>query len=606
MSLINNNSEKKEIKEKNENDEKNKICSAKDIKRNRNIYSFIYNNKMNIITLEFINNKINLKACIKEIDENNNYNNINYYSKNFKLSDLTNLNEIFKLYNNINDIKQLLNNIFLNKPLISIEESSIKIYIKESITFSFNFELPKIDKKFWENECFNKSIIQSNNNNNNLVIDKIIDFFILGKINLKLDENNQLKKRIMVLEEKQKMLKSIFEELEKEKENKIKILEEQLNKIKEKILKEEHNSHIFFNEKLKFGLIGKSEPIKPFNKPQNILAKINLIEERPNESKNIFSEQKNLILQSENEQPNKKEENAKNTKNFDFIQNKDNIMNQKKSGFFKNIHNSLKNNLNKEIYNQNKELEDENNYLYSNSENDIIDDIQFFNKSNQKLIENKKDIITPNEKEKEKDINNFIGNKRKNENSELNLSYSKKSQEIFYEEILLNSKIVSFFEDYEFLINYIKNTLNLDVIKAMKIYRASEDGDQASKFHSLCDDNTNVIILIKTKDKKKFGGFTSKGFNSSNSNIVDNSAFVFSLDKKQIYPVKKNKNAIYCFSNYGPSFSQILLIPDSFFTNISCTFAKNINFSTYEDYQITNGNKCFHIEELEVFELLIR
>ena len=82
---------------------------------------------------------------------------------------------------------------------------------------------------------------------------------------------------------------------------------------------------------------------------------------------------------------------------------------------------------------------------------------------------------------------------------------------------------MTFYEDYEFIIDYLRNELNLYVIKAIKIYRATENGDQAEIFHSLCDNNTNVIVLIKTKNKNKFGGFTSKGFNSNNTNIIDNS-----------------------------------------------------------------------------------
>ena len=249
-------------------------------------------------------------------------------------------------------------------------------------------------------------------------------------------------------------------------------------------------------------------------------------------------------------------------------------------------------------------------FNYSNSENEIIDDIQFFEKLNsmQKLIDKEK-IITPIEKDndidKNKENNKLLGNKRYNKNCiEVNSS-SKKSEEISSVEIILDSKIVSFYDDYEFILNYLRNDLNLDVKKAIKIYRASEDGDQAEVFHSLCDNNTNVIVLIKTKEKMKFGGFSSKGFNSSNTSIIDNSAFVFSLDNKQIFHVKKDVNAIFCFENYGPSFTQILSVPDKFFNNRGYTFPKDINYLTTEDYQINGGTKYFYIEELEVLELLV-
>ena len=559
---------------------------------NKYQYSYLYENKLNIITMENINNFLKIIVCIKENNPEND--NSNYYSKYFNLNELTQISNIFKFYKDIDDIQQFLNNIFLNKPLIIIEENSIKINFKETIDFSFVFKLPKIEKNDLYKDHKNIIIDNSNKVSQKLSIEKEINLFIKNE-NRELNENIELKKRILTLEENQKNLKNIFEEIEKDKENKIKILEEQLNKIKEKIKKHENNSKLF--ENLKYGLNGKTESIPPFNifnkEKNNILDKLN-INEKYNYKNN--EEYKNLTFNSKNEDF--KEE----INNTNYNNNK-----RKRSGFFKNIHDELKNKYQKSIKkNQNKESDEENNYLYSISENEIVDDIQFFDGQNskQKLIEKKEDL-TPNKLDK----NILLGNKRNDSPHQgdniINLSSSKKVEEFTKEEISLESKILPHFADYEFIINYLRNDLNLNVRKSIKIYRASEDGDQAQIFHSLCDNNTNIIVLIKTKDKKIFGGFTSKGFNTSNSNIIDNSAFVFSFENKQIYHVKKDKNAISCYENCGPCFTQILYIPDKFLINPSNTFIKNLNYLTTEDYQINDGNKFFVIEEVEVIELLI-
>jgi hypothetical protein len=241
---------------------------------------------------------------------------------------------------------------------------------------------------------------------------------------------------------------------------------------------------------LKSGLYGKTESIPTFNffnkDKNNILDKLNINEE--NNKKNN-EEYKNLTFESKNEDYKEEINNINNNK-------------RKKSGFFKNIHDELKNKFQKTIKkSQNKESDEENNYLYSISENEIVDDIQFFDGQNskQKLIEKKEDL-TPNKLEK--NINNiFLGNKRNDnshENNVINLSSSKKVDEFTKEEIILESRILPLFADYEFIINYLRNNLNLNVKKSIKIYRASEDGDQAQNFHSLCDNNTNIIVLIKT------------------------------------------------------------------------------------------------------------
>ena len=587
-------------------EENNKITN-----NNNHYYSFINNNNENIITMKIINNLLKLNVCIKELNgPNNNINNINYYSKIFELNELIKINEIFKYCKEIKDVVKILDKIFLNNPLIIIEENKIKIYMKETIVYSFNFDLPKTEKTIFEQETEETSKILYNNNNNNNINNNNKDFIIVKNINLNINsykdnnctfnENIKLKNRILILEENQKKTRDLLEELKKDKENKIKLIEEKLNKIKEKINKEETNSlsHLFFDEKLKFGLKGKTEPIKLFNN------NINKEQEKNNNNPmNIIPilNKNNLFLEKNNEDIKKSNNNNKK-------ENENNNGSGGTNGFFKNIHNNLKNNLKKEkdinndINNKKEKVsEEDDNYLYSNSENEIIDDIQFFDKHNskQKIIEN---VITPIENDNKR----LIGNKRRNNRrKDINLSFSKKSEDYSSEEIILDSKIVSFFEDYEFLINYLRNDLNLDVIKAIKIYRASENGDQANIFHSLCDNNTNVILLIKTKDRKKFGGFTSKGFNSNNIDIIDNSAFVFSIDKKRIYQVKQNEKAISCYSSNGPSFTKILTIPDRFFSNMCYTFVKDLNYLTYEDYEINNGNKYFKIEELEVLELLV-
>ena len=95
----------------------------------------------------------------------------------------------------------------------------------------------------------------------------------------------------------------------------------------------------------------------------------------------------------------------------------------------------MKNKFQKSIKkNQNKESDEENNYLYSNSENEIVDDIQFFDGQNskQKLIE-KKEEITPNKIENNIKNNILLGNKRNDssqDNNLINLSSSKKVYEV--------------------------------------------------------------------------------------------------------------------------------------------------------------------------------
>ena len=154
------------------NEEKNILLD------NKQNYSFVYNNNNNVITTNIKNDLLKLDVCVNKVDENNNNNNnenTNYYSKIFSFEELLKINDIFKGCNKIKDIKKILDNIFINKPLIEIEENNIKINIKETITYSFDFNLPKTDKNIYEKEIEEIDKKQENNIiniNNNYIPDK--------------------------------------------------------------------------------------------------------------------------------------------------------------------------------------------------------------------------------------------------------------------------------------------------------------------------------------------------------------------------------------------------------------------------------------------------
>ena len=110
----------------------------------------------------------------------------------------------------------------------------------------------------------------------------------------------------------------------------------------------------------------------------------------------------------------------------------------------------------------------------------------------------------------------------------------------------------------------------------------------------------------------RFGGFTSVGFNSTSGNTLDNNAFIFSIDKRIIYNVKKNKEAIYCYSTYGPCFLGTLFfyniyIGGNHFLKEECNTSPSKDNAYYikYDYELNNSNKNFYISNLEIFKVSI-
>jgi len=90
------------------------------------------------------------------------------------------------------------------------------------------------------------------------------------------------------------------------------------------------------------------------------------------------------------------------------------------------------------------------------------------------------------------------------------------------------------------------------------LYVASVDGDAASKFHSLCDDQGPTIVVVETTAGVMFGGFAARSCTSKGHYISSSTSFLF-----QIRPAMKmfglqskssGNHAQYGGSNYGPTF----------------------------------------------------
>lgn len=136
-------------------------------------------------------------------------------------------------------------------------------------------------------------------------------------------------------------------------------------------------------------------------------------------------------------------------------------------------------------------------------------------------------------------------------------------------------------------------------------YRASSDGDKAETFHKKCDDISNSLVVLKTKDGKRFGGYTKQSWGGDNEYKKDDEAFVFSIDKNQIYPVTEDQNAIWCYENCGPIFEGYQIdVGDNFLNGEPCkTGFAGIGYETTEDFELNDGDEKFVIEDMEVYEV---
>ena len=299
----------------------------------------------------------------------------------------------------------------------------------------------------------------------------------------------------------------------------------------------------------------------------------------------------------------------------------------------------INNNILKKIKNEFESLikDSEDNILYKNN----IDALkEFFEFNDNNIIVNIKtnnDVIIDNDnksknlKENNNNINNYLNLVIKNDfsfplinNNFENIKNAHKMQLEFNNHSPINTmyKMSSIFSKYEastimnnkdvfFIINKISSKFNKKIKKLYLCYSASKDGDTAEIFHKKCDYIKNIIIIISSRNKKKFGGFSTESWETNIESGIfkkDENAFIFSLDSYQTFDVIKPENAIYCCKKYGPIFGKgEIFIKDNFFKNASCCNEKEVfnyhDITGKENRQPLSFEKEFHVNDMEVFKI---
>jgi hypothetical protein len=246
--------------------------------------------------------------------------------------------------------------------------------------------------------------------------------------------------------------------------------------------------------------------------------------------------------------------------------------------------------------------------------NELYNIIMNIKNENKILKEENKDLkkrIENNENEikkliKRMEINENKVNEIEKENKKI---LDKKEKEIKIKNI--DSKILTNYENIELINKRLKynEILAKKDINYKLLYRATRDGDDASIFHQKCDNKCQVLAVFKTTKGLIFGGYTEVGYKGKNDGcVIDNKAFFFSCDLKKIYNVKNGKTAIYDFQNYGPTFGDcknIYVSGKMLDCNCStCSISSSCFDGINSDYEISNGEYNFKLQEIEVFQIL--
>ena len=237
--------------------------------------------------------------------------------------------------------------------------------------------------------------------------------------------------------------------------------------------------------------------------------------------------------------------------------------------------------------------------------NDLIDKISKDNK-NPKDYEVYKEKINELKKIIKEQNNEIIGLKEKVDQ----LEYFVRDLLIFKNDITgkiclkIHSKIVDSYLYVVMLKNWINATENSNKnIRTKLLYKLSKDGDSIDTFHKLCDNISPTLVLVETKEGRKFGGYTTCIWCLNKGGKKDGKTFLFSFDEKKMYKKKeesKNERDIYCRKDAGPIFGGNDLY---FYQN----FKKGYSLSPYyfldKNDLAKNTNDDFDIAEIEIFKV---
>ena len=143
-------------------------------------------------------------------------------------------------------------------------------------------------------------------------------------------------------------------------------------------------------------------------------------------------------------------------------------------------------------------------------------------------------------------------------------------------------------------------------LKVIKLYDSEKDTHNAGAFHEKCDDKAPTVVLIKTCQNCRFGGYTSKMWGSSSGGyIADSTAFLFSFDTNIKYKVNTPNYAIYCHHQYGPTFGNGHDIHiANYGPQNNSSYTNGMAYPLESQYALNKGIKNFTVKNYEVYQII--
>ena len=173
-----------------------------------------------------------------------------------------------------------------------------------------------------------------------------------------------------------------------------------------------------------------------------------------------------------------------------------------------------------------------------------------------------------------------------------------------------HSDIIKNMDDYEFIRDC------LGKISLKMVFNSNINGDYALDVHTRVNYH-HILALVETENGNRFGGYTSDNFSPETLGLTstsigllkqDRSAFLFNLDTKKYYNIKKKdvSRALDCDDYFTFCFGEgDLLLRDQFMTNGGMSsFPDCYGDENSKKHELTNGEETFTVKSFEIYHVL--
>ena len=208
----------------------------------------------------------------------------------------------------------------------------------------------------------------------------------------------------------------------------------------------------------------------------------------------------------------------------------------------------------------------------------------------------------------EKCINNLIiridNLEKRNMNKLKDLNEKQEINALIYKNVIENSNIINNEKEINFLINAISpsKTLFFNLLYSSELY-----GENREKLKNAYIAKNDILVIIKTKKNKRFGGYAHESFEDKEFEKQDKKAFLFNLDNLKIYKSKGTKHTIWNnqLNSIDLGYGTDLRIFYNFFSEKNYTNQSDSDFEYNDELFALNGEKYFDILYLELYKVFI-